>query len=624
MHKLSIFTALVVTAVTHGQASAQSIPNRDKLEEIVVTSSRVPMPLREIGTTVSVITQEEISQLGFVSLADVMRTQPGVSVSNKGGPGGVTSMSIRGESGFRTLMLLDGIDISDTTSPQIGPRVEQLLSSGVQRVEILQGPQGLMYGAGAGGVVNITTLAPTEGLGGQLSAQGGRYGTSQFAGNVNGGNDTVDFNLSAADYKTDGFNARTDDTVLRDDDGYENTTVHGRFGWNASDNLRIGLSVHDIDAKNDYDNCFNTVDFSRTDSCKDKYQMQAWRVQGDYEIGRFNHQLFYSDSDTDKDFSADSVSFFKPKGGLERGGYLGSFTGNEALKLVYGVDLESESLDDGTFDTDRDQEGYYLEYQGGFNQSLYVTAGARYDDNEDFGTHTSYRVSGAYLIDLSGGELKLKGTYGSGFRAPSLYEIAYNRGDFAQPPALDTELSEEKSEGYDLGLSWSNASGLYLEAVYFDQTVSDEILFDPDPLRASGYLQNKGDTKSSGVELVAQAPLLDTLSVTSNYTYNDTENVDGSDRVFRPKQLANLGLTWQPLADRLALALFVRMARDAKGIEGEDLDNYEVVSLTASFNVVKGLDVFGRVENLLDEDYEEVPGFRTSGTAAYAGLRYTF
>jgi len=622
MNKIPIFTALAVTAVIHVQAAAQSTANRDKLEEIVVTSSRVPMPLREIGTSVSVVTQEEISQLGFNSLYDVLRTQPGVAVSNPGGPGGVSSMSIRGENGYRTLMLLDGIDISDTTSTQIGPRVEHLLSSGVKRVEILRGPQGLMYGAGAGGVVNITTLAPTEGLGGELSAEGGRYGTRQFAGNVGGGNDTVDFNLSAADYKTDGFNARTDDTVLRDEDGYENTTVHGRFGWNASDNLRLGLSVHDVDAKNDYDNCFNTVDFSRTDNCKDDYELQAWRVQGDYEIGRFNHQLFYSDSDTDKDLYADGVSFFKPEGGLERGGYLGSFTGNEALKLVYGVDLESESLDDGTFDTDRDQEGYYLEYQGGFNQHFYVTAGARYDDNEDFGTHTSYRVSGAYLIDLSGGELKLKGTYGTGFRAPSLYEIAYNDGDFAFPPALGTQLSEEKSEGYDLGLSWSTASGLYLEAVYFDQTVNDEIFFDP--IDFSGYLQSNGDTKSNGIELVAQASLIDTLWLNSNYTYNDTETDDSSNRVFRPRHLANLGLTWQPLADRLVLALFVRMARDAKGIEGEDLDNYEVVALTASFNLVKGLDVYGRVENLLDEDYEEVPGFKTSGAAAYAGLRYAF
>lgn len=621
MNKISFFTALMLTAATPWQAVAQSTSSKDKLEEIVVTSSRVPMPLRQIGTSVSVITQEDITQLGFNSLFDVLRTQPGVAVTNTGGPGGPSSLRIRGEEGYRTLMLLDGIDISDTSSPQIGPRVEQLLSSGVQRVEILRGPQGLMYGADAGGVVNITTLAPREGLGGELSAEGGRYGTQQFAGNVGGGNDVVDFNLSAADYKTDGFNARTDDTVLQDDDGYDNTTLHGRFGWNASDNLRLGLAVHDVDANNDYDECFD-INFERTDRCKNDYEQQAWRMQGDYELGRFNHQLFYSNSDTDRNFHADGTSFFKPEGSLEHSGYLGSFTGGDELKLVYGVDLESQSMNDGSFDTDRNQDGYYLEYQGGFSDRLYMTAGARYDDNEDFGTHTAYRVSGAYLIDVSGGELKLKGTYGTGFRAPSLYEIAYNGGDFAYPPAQGTQLSEEESKGYDLGTSWSTASGLYFEAVYFDQTVSDEIFFDP--IDFSGYLQSNGDTKSTGVELVAQAPLLDTLWLTSNYTYNDTEASDDSNRIFRPKHLGNLGLSWKPLAERLVLGLFVRMARDAEGINGEDLDNYEVVDFTASFNLIAGLDLYGRVENLLDEDYEENPGFRTSGAAGYAGLRYSF
>ncbi|MEZ5572677.1 MAG: TonB-dependent receptor [Halioglobus sp.] len=621
MSSFTRISALALTAVLPLQVGAQNATSRDMLEEIVVTSSRVPMPLREIGTSVSVITQEEISQLGFNSLYEILRTQPGVQVSNAGGAGGASSLRIRGEEGYRTMMLLDGIDISDTSSPQVSPRVEQLLSSGIQRVEILRGPQGLMYGADAGGVVNITTLAPEEGLAGELSGEGGRYGTRQFAGNIGGGNDVVDFNLSAADYQTDGFNARSDDITLRDDDGYENTTAHGRFGWNATDKLRLGLSIHSIDATNDYDECSDS-NFDRTDNCRDDYNQQAWRVQGNYELGRFNHELFYSNSDTDREFYSDGVSTFKPEGSLERSGYLGSFAASDALKLVYGVDLENESMNDGSVDKDRNQQGYYLEYQGGFNDRFYVTTGIRSDDNDDFGTHTSYRVSGAYLIDFSGGELKLKTTYGTGFRAPSLYEAAYNAGPFAYPPAQGTELSEEKSEGFDVGMSWSNATGLYLETVYFDQTVNDEIYFDL--VDYSGYLQSNGNTTSQGVELVGQLPLLKSVWLSSNYTYNTTETNSGANRIFRPKHLANLGLNWQPLADRLVLGLFIRVSRDAEGLSGEALDNYEVVDITASFALLDGLDIYGRVENLLDEDYQEVPTYNTSGAAAYAGLKYSF
>ena len=156
MNKFSIFTALAVASTTSLQATADNeTTTRNKMEELVVTSSRVPMPLRQIGTSVSVITQQDIAELGFNSIYDVLRTQPSIGVTNSGGAGQQTTLRIRGEEGFRTLVLLDGIDLSNTSTPQVSTQFEHLLSSGIQRVEILRGPQGLMYGADAGGVVNI-------------------------------------------------------------------------------------------------------------------------------------------------------------------------------------------------------------------------------------------------------------------------------------------------------------------------------------------------------------------------------------------------------------------------------------------------------------------------------------
>ncbi len=592
------------------------------LEEIIVTSSRVPMPLREVGTSISVVTQEEIKQLGFASLYDVLRTQPGVAVSNTGGTGSAATLRIRGEEGYRTLVLLDGIDISDTSGPQVSPRFEQLLSSGVQRVEILRGPQGLMYGADAGGVVNISTIAPTQGLGGEISAEGGRYGSSQLAGNVGGGNDTVDFNLSVADFQTDGFNARDTDTVLKDDDGYDNTTANARLGYKVSEELRLSLVGRTVEGENRFDDCFTVDTFEPTDRCRDDFEQQAWRAAADYEAGRFTHQLAYNGNDTDREFYSAGASSFGAKGTLQRTGYLGSFNGSDALRLVYGVDLEQESLDDGSTDVSRNQDGYYFEYQGGFGDRLFVTAGTRYDDNDDFGSHTSSRVSAAWLFALAGGELKLKSAYGTGFRAPSLFEVAYNAGDFAFPPASDTTLKEEKSSGYDAGLSWLDASGLYLEAVYFDQKVEDEIYFDLTD--SSGYLQRSGDTDSSGVELSADWPVIESLSLRANYTYNDTETSTGSRRPYRPQHLANLGISWRTLAQRLTLGANLRLSEDTQDIDGSQLDDYQLLGLNASYQLTQALQLYGRVENALDEDYQEVPTYNTSGAAGYAGVRYTF
>ena len=622
MNKHSVLPALALTCAvpSHADTRDTALAN-PKLEEVIVTSSRVAMPLRQIGTSVSVITQQEMEQRGFNSLYEVLRSQPSVGVSNSGGAGKVTSLRIRGEEGYRTLVLLDGIDISDSSAPQVSPRFDQLLSSGIQRVEILRGPQGLMYGADAGGVVNISTIAPQEGLGGEFSAEGGRYGAQQFAGNLAGGNDTLDFSLSAANFENDGFNARTTDKVLKDDDGYENTTLHGRFGWNVTEDLRLSLVARDVDGTTQYDSCFTVDTFVPTDRCKDKYEQQAWRAGADYELGRFSHEIFYSGSKTDRDSYAEGAFAFNLGGKLERGGYLGSFNGGDALRLVYGVDLETQTVDDDFLDDDRDQQGYYLEYQGGFTDRIFVTAGARYDDNDDFGTHTSYRLSGAYLIPLSIGELKLKATYGTGFRAPSLNEIATNASPWTLPPAAGYQLSEEESDGYDLGVSWTAASGVYLEAVYFDQNISDEIIYD---FNSFGYLQASGDTESTGVELMADWPLLESLSVTGNYTYNDTQTITGDKRAYRPEHLANLGVNWQPMADRLRLGLNVRLSHDAQDVDGSPLDDYEVVDINASFLIARGLELYGRIENVLDEDYEEVPTYNTSGAAGYAGLRYSF
>jgi len=617
-HALASAVALLTTLTAWADTNTDTHP----LEEIVISSSRIAMPLREVGTSISVIDAAEIRARGFSSLQDILRSQPSVAVSNNGGPGKVSSLRIRGEEAYRTRIMVDGIDISDTSAPQVGPRVEQLLSSGVQRVEILRGPQGLMYGADAGGVINISTRAPGDGFGGDVSAETGRYGSQQFAATIGAGNDTVDGNLSLADYQSDGFNSRTNDIDPADDDGYDNTTVHGRAGWNISEQMRLELVARDVEGDSAYDGCFTTDTFAPSNRCSDSYSQQSWRTAASFRGEQLQHELAYSHNKTERQFFTEGLSGFATEGSLSRVSYLGSFSAGEALQLVYGVDHEEQALDDGTFDTERDQTGVYLEYQGRVGDSLYFTAGGRYDDNEDFGSHDSYRVSAAYLLPVGDSELKFKSAWSTGFRAPSLYEIAYNRSFFAAPPAADVILQEERSEGLEIGAAWYSANGLVLEAILFEQTVENEIFFDL--VGFSGYLQGSGDSDSSGVELIAEVPLPMQLRLQSNYTYNDTETAAGGHRVYRPRHLANLGLQWQAPSTPLALGLHLRASRDAREFDGSALDNYEVLDLNARYTLAAGLEVYGRIENLLDEDYEEIPGYRTSARAAYAGLRFSF
>lgn len=610
-----IFSALITLSLTP-MAQAEN-----PLEEIVVTSSRIEMPLREVGTSISVLNADDINQRGFLSLPDLLRTQPSVAASNTGGVGKATTLRIRGEEGYRTLVLLDGIDISDTSGPQVSPRLEQLLTQGIERIEILRGPQGLMYGADAGGVINMRSASPDEGLGGTVSAEGGRYGTQQFSGSIGGDFDSVDVMASVTRFETDGFNSRTDDVVEQDADGYSNGTVHARVGWNASEDLRFEAVLHSIDAENEYDNCF-TAAFTRIDSCSDDYRQDAWRISADLQRGAFHHQLAYSDNRTDRDFFSDGILSFFAQGGLESIGYSGSFAPSETLTLVYGVDHETESIDDGSTDRDRDQTGIYGEYQGRLSDKLTLTAGVRSDDNEDFGRYTSYRVSSAWVTPLPGGQMKLKAAYGTGFRAPSLFEISYNRGPFAAPPASDTILDAEESRGYDIGVVVARDDGAFVELNWFDQKVDDLIVFDP--VNFSGYLQDDGESFSQGIEIAGELPIAEHFLLRGNYTWNETETPSGEQRPFRPENLANLGMDYRSDNERLRIGLNVRASRDAIGTAGEALDDYYLVDLNASFEALEGLTFYTRLENALDERYQEIPLFFTARRAAYAGVRYAF
>lgn len=591
------------------------------LEEVVVSSSRVPTALREVGTSVTVLSEQDIVQRGFLSLPDLLRTQPSIAVTNNGGPGKATSLRVRGEEGYRTMVIIDGMDISDTSSPQVSPRLEQLLTTGIARVEILRGPQGLSYGADAGGVINIRTATAKEGLGGGLAIEQGRYDTQQISGRIGGTFDTVDFLLSAADFSTDSFNARSTDTDLADNDGYDNRTLHARAGWNINEALRVEGVIRQVEGDNAFDACFN-ASFSPTNDCDDTFTQESWRISTTLSLEKFTHELAYSDNNTDRDFFAEGSSFFAAEGGLERLSYVGQWRQSEALSLVYGVDREEESIDDGSIDRSRRQTGVYGEYQGKLNDKLSVSAGLRHDDNDDFGDYLSYRVSGTWVTALAGGELKLKGAYGTGFRAPSLFEISYNNGPFASPPASNTVLNEEISEGYDIGVVWASESGLYLEATWFDQDIDDLITFDP--VGFTGYLQSPGVSDSNGIELIADLPLALGFRLTGNYTWNETTSATGEQRPFRPEHLANLGLNYSDSQSKIKIGLNLRSSQDSVDTLGNPVDDYVLVDLNASILVYQGLTLYTRLENALDEDYMEIPMFNTAGQAAYVGLRYEF
>jgi len=615
---VGVFVGAVCAAAGPGVVHAQGA---SRLEEIVVTSSVVETPRRQIGAAVSVIDGGEIELRGYHSLADVLRTQPGISVTTSGGQGKTTSLRIRGEEAHRTLLMIDGVKAIDPTGVQAGPVFDSLLTTGdLARVEVLRGPQGFMYGADAGGIVNVITRRGEGELDGRVGIEQGRFDTRKLEGSVAAGSERGDFYVSVTDLETAGFNATTGDAVLADDDGAENTTLHAKLGWNVTENLRLQVVARDIDAFTEYDNCFG--DAGQTDVCAGTTEQTTYRISADHGTERFTSRIAYSEIDIVRDHFADEELAFGTEGELARFEYSGSYRPTPGATIAYGVDLQDERMTTETGTEQREQHGYYAEYQGAFADRFYVSAGARYDDNEDFGTHTSVRLSAAYVRDFAtGATLKYRASYGTGFRAPSLFEVAYNR-DSETPPAAGTVLREEQSRGYDVGVEYDGPRGLHAELTYFDQRVTDEIFFDLDAF--SGYLQSPGTSTSKGVELAARGPVGDRWQVFGNWTYNETRNTDDRQRRRRPRHIANVGVLYAALDERLRISANYRISKDSIDIGTVTLDDYGVLDISAAYALGERIELYGRIENAGDEEYEELIGYRTPGRSLYGGVRLRF
>lgn len=600
-------------------AAAPHLAAQPKLEEVVVIASRVETPLREVGASVAVVDLQEIELRGYPTVAQLLRSQAGISVSNSGGAGKQTALRIRGEEGFRTLVLIDGVEVSDPTAPQVGPLVENLTAgSEIERIEVLRGPQGFIYGADAGGVIQVVTRRAQEGLQGQISIEGGRYGSQKTNAFIAGGNAKFDAFLSASDWNTDGFNSAVEDTTF-DKDGYSNTTLHGKFGWTPVQDMRVQLVVRDIDAENQHDICYD-AQFQRIHDCTSELQQTTAKLSLDHTVGNIAHHLAFAHTSVARDnFSRDILSY-GTKGALKKVEYVGQVKASDAISVVFGGDTEMERIDvvDGD-DLSRYQLGLFGEFQFGFAERIFFTGGLRYDENQDFGEHLSARVTSAYILPTdSEGSLKLRASAGNGFRAPSLYEVTLNR----DAPVDMEELQEESSSGYDLGIEYYRNNGLSVQLTWFEQSIEDEIIYDMQ--NWTGYLQAQGRSHSKGAEVQLSVPFANWAQLDAVFTRNLTQTADDLPRVRRPGKMGNIALYLYPVSD-LVLLVSNRWESDAvEDTSGTPLERFQVLDLSATYQLRENWEIFARVENALDEQYQEVLGYNTSRRAGYVGTRFSF
>lgn len=625
MNRIFVSTASAL-ALMAGAAQAQDAGTAETgvttLEAISVTANRTPTEKGKVGSKVDEVTKDEIEERSFLSLTDYLTRLPGVSISSNGGIGNTKRIFIRGAPGKYVKTLYNGIDISDPANTQVQTHFEHLLTGGIAGIEVLKGSQSTLYGSNAiAGLVDVTTLGEVgDGIGHTVELEGGSFGTVRGRYGLAGAGGGSRIAANASGFRTDGISSADG---FPERDGYDNLTLDLAAEHRINEAFSVFGSLLYVDARAAYDDdgADNLVNQGVS-------EMMAGRVGFNLDLmdGRLKNtvsvQGFQMDrQDTTEFFGAISTARYVGK--RQKFDWQGSFEVNDAVLLQYGADHERQQADvvawssvDGKYDL----SGVWGQAVISPVENVVVTAGLRHDEHSGFGGHTTWRGTASYLLDGLG--TRLHASAGTGFRAPSLAELY-------ETPSGNPGLRPETSTSFDFGVEQSFAGGRFTaDVTYFQLDVNDQIVSRwPAP-----YEQVPGTTRSRGVEASFAWAATGWLDLAGSYTYTDSRMENGERNLYVPRHALVLSASARP-AEKWTVSADLKYVSGTVGAVFPPptfaqtrvaMDDYVLLNARVAYQVTDSTQIYVRGENLLDQDYQVIPGYGTPGIAAYAGFKAKF
>jgi len=635
---MSIIPVVVLAQQTNNQSgSSENNPEEMEdsivhLEKMFITATRTEIPLKEVASSVTVISAEEIDKKRGRTVLEVLRGTLGLDVSEAGGIGKQSSVFIRGANSEHTLVLIDGIEMNDPISTGRGYNFANLTIENIERIEIVRGPQSTLYGSDAiGGVINIITKRGTGKPSFFASAEGGSFKTFREVVGVQGSWKWIDYSLGLSRLATDGFSAANEKNQNSEKDGFKNTSFSTKLALTPIDNLRIDFVSKYIGSETEIDNfggqggddINNRVDYRAIG-----FNIQAnlwllnhiWRQKLGFSL--MNHNSAYR-NDTDIDHPSD-LSHSSYDSQMRKLEWQHNLYFHKVNTVTIGIEAEEE----------KGKSDYYSESSwgpyssvfeekacraaGGYIQDhirlwdcFFTTLGARLDYHEKFGTYGTYRIASAYLFKNMG--TKVKGTLGTGFKAPSLFQLYSNFGD--------ENLEPEKSIGWDIGaeqLLWGDRFSVTV--TYFSNDFTNLIKYDGQTKK----YQNISGAASKGIELAGNIQPLTNLDIQACYTHTRAEDKQTNEELLQRPQHKVKGNISYRFFDKVNFNLegiHVSKKLDYPNVEMED---YNVLNLAAMYDITDNISLLGRIDNVLNAEYEEVKGYGTAGISGYTGFKVKF
>jgi len=611
-----------------------------KLTNVVVTATKTSTNTLELANSITVIDSAEIASGNKINLFDLLNSEYGLSVTQPGGLGALSTINIRGSNPEHTLILLDGVEMNMTSDAANVYDFANLPAENINRIEVLRGPQSTLYGSDAmAGVINIIT---NKGMGKpalQLSAEGGSYSTFKGNAGLSGSFNNFNYLVSFGRTQSDGISSAGEKYGNTENDGYSGNNISSRLGYDINEHAGINFFLRFTKAETDLDQFGG--EFGDDPTYLYNLEELTSRIEGyfnlfdgfwDQKIGASYYKSIRKyDFDSTVNNPASSNSLYDGKK------YKLDWQNNphvfDSNIITAGIDFEIEQASTEYYyssafgpyesiipNSETTTTGFYLQDQLEINNNFFASVGIRYDFYKKFGGAFTYRIAPAYIFWQTG--TKLKATIGTGFNAPSIFYLY-------DPSFGNEELNPEKNFGWDVGVEqffWF--SGVSTGATYFSNEFTD--LFGSDENFKTVNIQK---AKSNGVELFTKAVLTNQLDIKLNYTYTNAVNKseqspDYNEKLLRRPEnkigaLINYNFVEQANVNLEVIYVGGSDDKDFSTFPASRIaiEEYTLINVAAHYDLFAFLRLTGRIENLLDADYEEIFGFGRPGLSGYAGLR---
>ncbi|MEN7538484.1 TonB-dependent receptor plug domain-containing protein [Aurantiacibacter flavus] len=621
---------LMLPAIAHAQTTTGINEAADKNDErIVVTANRTPVSLDQVGQSVTVLTEAQIEASQQIGVTELIAQTPGVQFRRNGGRGTATSVYIRGADSGQTLILYDGVHLHDPSTTDGGASLTDVTTGGIGRIEILRGTQSVLYGSQAiGGVINIISKAPSKPFEAQFQAEAGELDSYLMNVGVGGKSGGLTWTTGGNYSTSDGVSAYATGTER---DGYENVSLNGRVNYAFSDDVSLDLRTFYSDGDVEYD-AFNGDAANRGLS-------ESWLGYAGFNFTLFDrlaNRISYGRTQISRVNLSEAdpinpVETFDASGRSDRFEYQGTFDISEGNFVVFGVEYAENAFDSSSaaVTVGDDTLGFYGNITVEPIEGLTLTGGVRHEDHSNFGGATVGAASVAYTPN--GGNTVLRASYSEGFKAPGLFQL-YAAG-YGTP-----DLQPEEAKSWEVGGEHFFGDMFRVSAVYFNRETENLVAYVscvaiPDNPRCSsdpslfGIYQNQGQVDAEGLELGAGLDL-GGFSLSTNYTYLDAKvatpgdpNI-GKQLVRRAKDTFNTTASYTAPSG-LSLASTVTFVGDHfnNAANTQVVPGYTTVDLRASYPITDMVEIYARVENLFDEEYQTILNYGSPPQMVYGGVR---